>query len=451
MKASGMSMFQVILLCIFGAGAIAGVLIFALAVGKGNSSSIGNVVIWGTFDGNTFTDSLRQIQDQDSSMLGVTYVQKDPDSYMQELTDALASGKGPDLFIMRDDQALSQESRVIKIPYTAKVGQQSLTMNDYQTIFADSISPFLTPEGSMGIPLFIDPLVLYWNKDMLNTAGYARAPLYWDEVQDMAQKITKRTETGTIIKATIPFGLYRNVNNAKEILSMLVMQAGGQITGRDQDNVLQAELAPQERDVAQSSLAALRFYTEFADPAKPGYSWNASLPEARKAFIAGDLALYIGHASEKDTIRAANPNLNMAIAAIPQRRSATTASNAGFTYAFSIPRTSKNQTGAFTVATTLANGQNALALSQTFNLPSARRDVLSKPFTTDLNDFNKQAILVRSWTDPNPARTSEIFRAMIEDTVSGSMLLGESVQRADREIAAILDAYNQQRNQQQIQ
>lgn len=444
-------MFQVILLCVFGAGAIAGVLIFALAVGRGNSNSVGNVVIWGTFDGNVFTEVLREAQDQDSSLLGISYVQKDSDSYMQELTDALASGKGPDLFILRDDQALLQEDRVVKIPYTAKVGDQSLTINDYQTIFADAMTPFLTPEGSLGIPVFIDPLVLYWNKDMLNTAGYARAPVYWDEVQDMAQKITKRTETGTIIKATIPFGLYKNVNNAKEILSMLVMQAGGEITARDSDNVLQAELAPQERDVAQASLAALRFYTEFADPSKPGYSWNASLPEARKAFVAGDLALYIGLASENPLIKAANPNLNYATAPVPQRRSANKAIDAGHTYAFAIPRTSKNATGAFTAATTFANGAHSLQLSQKFLIPAARRDVLSRPFTNSLNDFNKQAIIVRSWSDPNPVRTSEIFRAMIEDTVSGSLLLGEAVQRADREIAAILDAYNQVRNQKQIE
>ncbi len=438
-------MFQVILLAVFGACAIAGVLIFALAVGRGNSNTIGNVVIWGTFDGNQFTDMLRTAADLDSSMLGVSYVQKDADSYLTSITDALASGQGPDLFILRQDYALSQEQRVIPIAFT------ELPRTDFETRFSDATAPFITPDNILAIPILIDPLVLYWNKDMLNTAGYARAPLYWDEVQDMAQKITKRTETGTIIKATIPFGLYRNVNNAKEILSMLVMQAGGQITARDNDGVLQSELAPSQREVAQSSLAALRFYTEFADPSKPGYSWNASLPEARKAFIAGDLALYVGLSSEKNLIKAANPNLNFAVSGVPQRRSAPTAINAGHTYAFAIPRTSKNALGARQVAYKLAAPETALAISTMLNLPSARRDVLSRPFTSDLNDFNKQAILVRSWSDPNPVRTSEIFRAMIEDTVSGSLLLGEAVQRADQEISAMLDGYNQMKNAQQIQ
>lgn len=438
-------MFQVILLSVFGASAIAGMLIFALAVGRNSGDTIGQVVMWGTFDENEFTEVLRAATDVDQSLLGVTYIQKDADSYMGEITDALASGKGPDLFIVRQDYMLSQEARVIPIQFT------ELPRTDFEARFVDAATPFITPQNILGIPFLIDPLVLYWNKDMLNTAGFARAPQYWDEVQDMAQKITQRTETGTILKATIPFGQYRNVNNAKEVLSMLVMQAGGQVTARDSDGVLQAQLAPSQQNVAQASLAALRFYTEFADPAKPGYSWNASLPEARKSFIAGNLALYIGLSSEKKLIKAANPNLNFAAAAVPQRRSAGAAINAGHTYAFVIPRTSKNPNGARAVEYKLAGPEIALAISERFGMPSARRDILSKAFTSDLNEFNKQAILVRSWTDPDPARTSEIFRAMIEDTVSGSLLLGEAVQRADRQIATLVDSYNQNKNLEEIQ
>ncbi len=440
---SGMSMFQVILLCVFGASAIAGMLIFALAVNRGGDDSIGQVVIWGTFDENEFIEILGAASDFDKSLLGVTYVQKDTDSYLNEITDALASGKGPDLFIMRQDYALTQEPRLNKIPYT------NLTLQDFQSRFVGATSPFLTPEGILGVPILVDPLILYWNKDMLNTAGFAGPPQYWDEVQDMAKKITKRTETGTISKAAIPFGQFRNVNNAKEILAMLVMQAGGQITARDSDGALQSQLAPSDGDVAQASLAALRFFTEFADPSRPGYSWNASLPEARKSFTAGNLALYIGLVSERPLILAANPNLNFGVAPVPQRRSPSPSINSGYTYAFVVPRTTKNPGGARNVAYKLAAPNIALSISTTFQIPSARIDVIKNATTSDLGFYNKQAILVRSWTDPEPERTTEIFRAMIEDTVSGSFLLGESVQRADRQIAELVDDYNQRKSLEQ--
>lgn len=445
MKAGGISMFQVILLSVFGACAIAGVLIFALAVGGRGSTSVGQVVIWGTLDEGPFVEALRIAQDNNQDLLGVTYVYKDPDQFLIDFTNALASGKGPDMILMKQDDVITQEARLVKIPFT------KLSEQDFRASFADAANSFLTPEGVMGIPFMIDPLILYWNRDMVNSGGYAGAPEYWDEVQDMAQRITKRTETGSITKATIPFGQYKNVNNAKDILSMLIMQAGGQVTARDADGVLQSELSPSQSAVAQSSLAALRFYTEFADPAKPGYSWNASLPEARKAFIAGDLALYLGLASERKLITAANPNLNFSVATSTQRRTASNKIVTGDVYAFAFPRTSKNLNGALTVAYLLASQDFGPTFDKQFGLPSASRSILKTKLGGDLDFLASQAILVRSWTDPDPAKTNEIFRAMIEDTVSGSLLLGEAVQRADRQIATVLDEYNQQKNQEQIQ
>ena len=55
-----LSMFQLSLLITFGGLAIAGVLIFSLAVGGGESNSIGAVKIWGTLDPAAFAVVLRQ-------------------------------------------------------------------------------------------------------------------------------------------------------------------------------------------------------------------------------------------------------------------------------------------------------------------------------------------------------------------------------------------------------
>ncbi len=431
-------MFQIILLAVFGSCAIAGVLIFALAVGRGDSGGIGAVVIWGSLDSDSFVEVLRTAQDTDQSLLGVTYVYKDADTFMTELTNALASGKGPDMVIMRQDYVLSQESRLKKVPFT------SMSDQEFRSTYADAASPFITPGGILGIPFLIDPMILYWNRDILNTNGFAQAPQYWDEVQLMAQKISTRTESGTVTRAAVPFGQYKNVNNAKSILSMLVMQAGGAIVERDIDGTLQAALAPADGAVAQSSLQALRFYTEFADPAKPGYSWNASLPEARKAFIAQDLALYYGLGSERAFISAASPNMNFSVGSSTQRRAAKVSINAGVVYAFAFPRTSQNPAGALAVAFKLNNLENGRLFSNQFKMPSASRLVLDSKFGNELDFLNKQAIIVRSWVDPDPEKTSEIFRAMIEDTVSGKLLLGEAVQRADQELSLLLDMYREQ-------
>lgn len=427
-----MSVFQVVLVATFGAVAIAAVLIFAFAVGQGQSSSTGPVRIWGTLDETAFVTVMRQAAENNPNFSLATYERHEEDTYFEKVTDALASGRGPDLFLFRQDYAFSDASKLIPIPYS------NLTEAQFNAAFVDAASPFLAQSGVLAVPVFVDPLVLYWNKDTLSTAGYAKAPQYWDELYTLAREVTRRSETGAIQKSAIAFGEYRNVNNAKEILAMLIMQAGGNITARDTAGNLVSAISPRTGETAQSTANALRFYTEFADPSKEHYTWNRALPEARKSFAAGDLALYIGHASEEPLIRRMNPNLNFAVAAVPQIRGATRTVVSGHVYGLAIPRASSNPNGAVQVAFDLAAAELARQLSTALGIPSARRDVLSLPAEGNDVIYGKQAIVTRSWIDPDPDKTAVIFRDMIESTVSGAALVTEAVQRADQEMAAML-------------
>jgi ABC-type glycerol-3-phosphate transport system substrate-binding protein len=427
------SIFQIVLIASFGAIAVAAVLIFALAVGSNSSSTVGAVTIWGTLDQTAFTTVIRQALDTDTRLAHVTYVQKNSSTYISDLANALASGTGPDLFLLRDDDAYSQAAKLVPIPPT------SLSQTLFQNTFVDAANPFLAGSGILGVPLAVDPLVLYWNKDMLSTAGFAEPPQYWDELYNMAVKITVRDTSGAITKSAIDFGAYSNVDNAKDVLSLLILQAGGSITTRDPTTgKIMSAIAPKTGDTIQATPSALRFFTEFSDPSKADYTWNASLPEAQQAFAAGDLALYIGYASEQPLITQMNPNLNFAVAPVPQIRGASAAVDMGHVYAFVVPRTSANPLGAFTVAAILSGKSISQSLSIALGIPSARRDVLALPAQGTDDLFNKQAIITRTWVDPDPAQTDPLFQAMIDDTTSGASLLTAAVLRADQSMSHIL-------------
>jgi hypothetical protein len=183
---------------------------------------------------------------------------------------------------------------------------------------------------------------------------------------------------------------------------------------------------------------ALRFFTEFADPSKTDYSWNGSLPQASQDFAQGNLALYIGYASEEPLIKSENPNLNFAVAALPQIRGATHSVDMARIYGLAVARTSKNIAGAQAVAATLVATANSAAYATAFNLSSARRDVLSQTATGDQSLFNMETIISYGWIDPNPGKTASLFQAMIENTTSGSMLIGDAVGRADAQMTQII-------------
>ncbi|MEK7106722.1 MAG: extracellular solute-binding protein [Patescibacteria group bacterium] len=430
-----LSLFQIVLLIVFGVLGVIGVLIFAFANVGNSTTNVGPVLIWGNIDSQAMNAVIQNTVDNNQDFDQLKYEEKDPATYESELVNALASGSGPDMFILRQDQLLQNAERVIPIPAT------SLSPTQFNNLFIDAGAVFLDPRGVLGIPIFADPLVLYWNKDMLNAAGYAKPPSTWAEVQKMGERMQKRNDAGAIVKSAIALGEYANVTNAKEILSVLILQAGGRIVARNNTGILTTDLSSGGTDTAQYAESALRFYTEFANPSKSYYSWNSSLPESQKTFAAGDLALYIGFASEGPAIAKINPNLNFDVAPLPQIKNGENAVNTARVYGILISRTAKNQPGAFAVVSQFASasetgmGRN---LSLVLGVPSALRDVLALPSTGTGELYKREALISRSWFDPNPDKTSSIFRAMIENITGGSLSLSDAIQRASQEIGANL-------------
>jgi ABC-type glycerol-3-phosphate transport system substrate-binding protein len=445
------SPFQIVLLAVFGALGVAGVLIFALVVGGGNTTSVGQVTVWGTFDESRIQAVLRAAAETDDRLTGVTYVRKDSATYESDLVNALASGTGPDLFFLRDDWALYDSAKTIHI------SPAQMSETQFRNTFLDAALPFLAADGAMAVPLVADPLVMYWNKDIFASANLATPPVYWNDFGTLGPKLTVQKDSGVITRSAFALGEYQNIANAKGILSTLIMQAGGAVSTRDATGKVQSGLSPQQGGGSQPSLAALRFYTDFADPAKEYYSWNRALPEARTAFAQGIVAVYIGYASEAILIKQANPNLNFSMAPVPQLRDAGTPKNYAHVYALAIPRTAKNPQGGLTVAYIFAAPIVSQGFASVLGMASALRGVVasasdtlggapagslqavlaSAPKSTqDL--INSQAAIALSWYDPDPLATADIFRAMIEDTVSGAQKAQDALGRADKSFNQLL-------------
>jgi ABC-type glycerol-3-phosphate transport system substrate-binding protein len=250
-------------------------------------------------------------------------------------------------------------------------------------------------------------------------------------------KITQRDDSNSVRRATIAFGEYRNVSHAKDILSLLILQAGGPIT-RFSDGDLTPVLGGKSATVQQPAESALRFFAEFANPANAYYTWNRAQKSSREAFTGGTLALYLGPASEEPLIRQLNPNLDFAVAAVPQIESKEYKTNYGNVYGFAVSRTSDNPQGALSAVYLLAASKSSRLFSQALGIPSARRDVLAEK-ASGLDDlFNKQAIIAVGWVDPHPQKTDEIFRDMIESITSGSAKLSEAIQRAEEAMGKII-------------
>lgn len=425
--------FQIILLSVFGLLALLGLVLFSNFKGfGGGASAIGTVVIWGTLPQDAIDAEIAALRVTDTSYAGVTYVEKSEDGFDEKLADAIASGVGPDMILVSQEHLVAERSKLGVIPFS------NISERTYLDSFAPISELLLTTAGTYGIPLAIDPLVLYYNRSALSSAGYVGPPTSWEAVTGLASQLTT-SATGQITQSVVPFGVYDNVPNARAIVSLLLMQSGTAIT-RVSDAGLRTDLVSKESVTGVSPAeSAMSFYTQFADPAKTVYTWNGALPNARQAFTSGDLVLYPGFASELPALKATNPNLDFDMAAIPQPKTSQTRMTYGKVYAFFVPKASKNANGAIATALQLAGSTLSLSTAERMAMAPATRSNLAKGAANKYTAvFYPEALSAKGWLSPAPAITDRIFSTMIRSITSGRARVSEALGTASQAIDSSL-------------
>ena len=425
-----MSKFQIIVIGIFVACIVAGVVAFATFKGSGSSSSLPAITIWGTFPADTLNSYVSEINNTSAQSITVKYTQIKPDVFSTTFIAALARGTGPDAVLLPVDMILPHLDKITPIPYTA------LPQRTFMDTYIQESNMYLTTSGIIGIPFTIDPLVMYWDRDMFNSAGIAAYPKYWDEFTNLAAKLTVKDSNGNVRKSAIAMGDFTNTTNAREILGTLLMQLGNPVTAYDTNGLINTTISAAAGTVPSS---VIRFYTQFVDPSSPNYSWNRGMPNDKTAFLSGITATYFGYASEIKDIRTKNPNLDFDVAAMPQVRTGGVKAAYGKMYGFSILKSSANINGAYQVISTLVQPTNIVNLANTMYLPSVRRDVIaagsSDPYITV---FNSIALITNSWLDADPVKSRQLLANMIEAVTSGKSTITEAIQDIESQYDLLL-------------
>ena len=415
------SAFQIGLYVLFSIGIVFAVLIFSGKISVGTSSTSatlsGSVVIWGTLPQDA-VNAATDIVHQTYKNVTVHYQKEDPATLQDDLVNALASGSGPDMVFVTPADIIANHDRIFEIPYA------SLPQGAYESTFVDQATQFLTGTGVLAFPMIIDPMVMYYNKDMLSSAFTVSPPATWDDLVALNKKITQVSDAGKLSTETAALGSFGNITHAKDILANLMFQGGNSIVSWDPGQKAYVSHFGDANAAGNSAVVdALQFYTSFANPNDTAhYSWNATLPNDQTQFVAGNLAIYFGYASELGTIRQNNPNLNFGVAMMPQKTRALFKTTYGQMTGVAIMKVSKNLSLDVAVAQTLSS-QPAIStyLGMDPTLEPARRDMLSGA-STDANKalFYNSAIISRSFLDPDAAQTTSLFGKYVNDINAGA-------------------------------
>lgn len=425
--------FQYIVLGAFIFFAIVGVGAFVI-FGKFGGDKTGpqaELVMWGLESSSNVSKLLDKIEDRAPESLKLTYIEKRQENFDQELLEALASGVGPDLLLLPHDRLVRHGDKIYTIPY------ESYSQRSFKDAFLEAGEIFMRPTGIVAIPFSVDPIVMYWNRQLFTDAGLATPPPFWDEFFSTTIPLTKIDSSRNIQQSAVALGEYDNVVNAKEILSALLFQSGDRIVDASGET---PKVVFGTRTIEGSSPAesSLRFYTEFSNPTKEVYSWNKSLPNSKAAFLSSDLAIYFGFASEAAELATKNPNLNFDVAPIPQIRDSSRATYARIS-GIAILKSSRYIADSFLAANILTSQDSSRDFAEIAVLPPTRRQLLSKkPSDAIPSIFYDSAIISKVWLDPDREKSGAVFEKMIENVTSGRLRIGDAVSRASQELGALM-------------
>lgn len=386
-----------------------------IPIGGEKAAYEGEVKIWGFVSERDMNPIVLRFNEENKNYFTIKYTHKEPGSFENQLINALARGEGPDLVMFPNNLIVSQGDKLLTIPF------ESYPERTFRDTFAEAGEIFLSKQGIVSLPLYADPLVMYWNRDMLKNIGLVVPPKNWVEVLALSNKLTQKDEKGNVFQSAVSLGTYNNITNAKEILLTLFLQVGESIISRNAEkSVLGRTFEVVVGQESQAAGAALNFYTEFSNPAKSSYSWNPSLPNSRSFFSQGKLAIYFGKASEYNSIKLNNPHLNFDVALIPQRDDSATRITYADVIGISVLKASPKLSTATKVMYVLTNQQYSKSISAPLNLPPLRRDNLSSGASDPVQSvFYNSAIISKTWYDPDAMASNDIFRNVVNSIISG--------------------------------
>lgn len=262
----------------------------------GNKDEKVTLKFWGLWESANVVNQIINDYKKDHPNVDIVYEKKSHQQYREALQTQIASGKGPDVFMFHNTWTPMLSVELSELP--GDILSASDIKKDYFPIVFNDLRN--SNKKFVGLPTGIDGLALYWNEDIFKAAGFANPPATWQELSEIAAKLTVKGPDGNIRTAGVALGTASNVDHYSDILGVMILQNGGDI----------------KNPTDQRSADSLEYFTKFAK--SENRVWDETQPSSGVSFIGGNLAMYFAPSWRAAEIKEANPTLNFKIAPLPQ-------------------------------------------------------------------------------------------------------------------------------------
>ncbi len=322
-------------------------------------------------------------------------------------------------------------------PYLASIPASVMSSSDYKSAFYPVAQDAFTGLNGQiyAIPQSIDGLVLFYNKSLLAQAGVATPPADWNSFLELAIKLTKTDQNGTITQAGVGMGTSSNVKHSADILNLLFFQNGAQILSSDGKSVsLEGTKASN----------ALKYYTDYS---KVYNVWSADLGYDLDEFYAGKVAMFFGPSWRAFDIINASAQLDFGITSVPQLPNNPRADYAMF-WGDAVPNKSQNQLEAWKFIKWLSekeqmrkqyeNGAKIRSFGQPYSRPDIAEELTSHPYVKPVME---SAPTMKIWQMGDQAYVESELNKAISSVTNGSKAPSVALDEAKTNINSKYSTY----------
>ena len=412
---------------------------------------------WRVFDDSDAFDELLNDYAKLHPNVSITYRKLRYDEFEKKLLEALAEDRGPDIFSIHNAWTRGYQSKLLPLPDTLSIPyrtvegaikkevvwtlktEKALSIKDLKIKYPDQVAEDVVlqdkdDQGNVkdkifGLPLSIDSLALFYNKELLNAAGIAKPAEDWSTFQSHVKKLTKQDSSGNITQAGAAIGGSNNVERSTDILSILMMQNGAQMADSNGYATFNKLPVGLEDRTMTPGVEALTFYTDFASPQKEVYTWTENMPNSLDAFIQGKAAYFFGYAYHLSAIKSRAPKLQYGISKLPQITGNKEINFANY-WVEVVSKKTKYANEACDFAQFIADEKNVGKYLDKTAKPTALRNLIQKQ-SEDINlyTFVSQLLTAKSWYRGKNALNAETaIKEMVGNVLSGSKTAQEAIE-----------------------
>ncbi|MCL5666360.1 MAG: extracellular solute-binding protein [Patescibacteria group bacterium] len=416
--------------------ALIGILLLSAGCGGGGTTQTAaraTLNVWMVFEDSQSMQPLLQDYQSKHPNVSIVFTKKNINTYQQDLLNALASGNGPDIFVINNSWLPQYLDKVAPAP------DNVWTMKDFKNAFVDAVVSDFTKDGKIyGAAMSVDSLALYYNKDLLGTAGIATPPKTWAELSSQVQRIKRSDGKGYFTRSGVAMGTNSNVNRAVDILYLMMLQQGAMPFSSDGLYPTFGRTVEKNGNNINPGLSALDFYTSFADPSNSNYNWNSRSDYSIDAFANGRAAFLYSYSYTRQTILQKSPNLNFDVTGVPQPNLDDPSVNFANYWGLAVSKQTKYQAGAWDLIKNLTSKEYLDKFYAENKVPSSRKDLIELQIQDpEIGVFANANLTAKTFYKPDQQKMDDIFGKMIDNVILNGLSTQEALSQAEQQVGAL--------------